>query len=75
MREPFHSFPVVEGKSPSLEEAVNVAKGDVGVVADMRPEKNLERQCERAGGEEDDAGPVSCHERVNLALNSVFPPG
>ena len=54
MGEPFDSFAIIEGETLSLQEAADVAKRDVGVVADVRPEKVRKRERERTGNEDDD---------------------
>jgi hypothetical protein len=54
MGEPFYSFAIIKSETLSLQEAADVAKRDVGVVADVRPEKVLERERERTGNEDDD---------------------
>jgi hypothetical protein len=49
MRSNASTFPIASFTGLSLQKALDVAKGDVGVVADVRPEKILQSESEPAG--------------------------
>ena len=54
MRSNASTFPIASFTGLSLQKALDVAKGDVGVVAHVRPEEILQSESEPAGNEDYD---------------------